>query len=112
MKVCEHRLTGSNQNQISTELKFLIATAHFDGTELLRLVYDVNSTDRIESRLRNVVIKVLRSLRARRSIQFFVMPEDFGMESTEVEYLLNKYQDHFSSVGELKENERYCYLKI
>ena len=112
MKICEYKLNGANQNYISTEVKFLLASARFDGVELMKFVYQTNDTDREPTRLRNVVIKVLRSMRAKKNIQFFVLPEDFDKESTECEYLLNKYPEHFSNGREVPENQKYFYIKI
>lgn len=112
MKICDYRLNGINQNEISTEIKFILASARFDGAELLRFVYETNETDREARRLHNIVIRVLRSLRARKSIQFFVFPEDFTEETTEAAFLLNKYPDHFSAPPSVKDNEGEFYVKI
>ena len=112
MKICSYNLCGSNQSEISTEIKFLLASARFDGVELLRFVYETNETDREAKRLYNITLKVLRSLRARKSIQFFVLPEGFAESTTEAEFLLNKYPEHFAAPPALKENESEFYVKI
>lgn len=112
MKICSYNLCGSNQSEISTEIKFLLASARFDGVELLRFVYETNETDREAKRLYNITLKVLRSLRARKSIQFFVLPESFAESTTEAEFLLNKYPEHFAAPPALKENESEFYVKI
>lgn len=112
MKIFEYKLSGSNQNEISTEVKFMLASARFDGAELMRFVYETNDTDRDATRLRNIVLRVLRSLRARKTIQFFVLPEDFANSTTESEFLLNKYSEHFSNQSDIGKNESYFYIKI
>ena len=112
MKICSYNLCGSNQSEISTEIKFLLASARFDGVELMRFVYKTNETDREAKRLYNITLKVLRSLRARKSIQFFVLPESFAESTTEAEFLLNKYPEHFAAPPALKENESEFYVKI
>ena len=112
MKICSYNLCGSNQSEISTEIKFLLASARFDGVELMRFVYETNETDREAKRLYNITLKVLRSLRARKSIQFFVLPEGFAESTTEAEFLLNKYPEHFATPPALKENESEFYVKI
>lgn len=112
MKICSYNLCGSNQSEISTEIKFLLASARFDGVELMRFVYETNETDREAKRLYNITLKVLRSLRAKKSIQFFVLPEGFAESTTEAEFLLNKYPEHFAAPPVLKENESEFYVKI
>lgn len=112
MKICEYTLNGTNQNEISTEVKFLLASARFDGVELMRFVYEANDNDRERSRLYNVVVKVLRTLRARKNIQFFVLSEDFAEGTTEAEFLLNKYPEHFSMARTLEPNKGCFYIKI
>ena len=112
MKICSYKLNGTNQNEISTEIKFLLASARFDGVELMRFVYETNEADGEARRLHNIVIKVLRSLRARKNIQFFVLPEGFSESTTEAEFLLNKYPEHFLNPPSLNHNENEFYIKI
>ena len=112
MKICSYILKGTNQNEISTEIKFLLASARFDGVELMRFIYETNEAEGEAKKLHNIVIKVLRSLRSRKNIQFFVLPDGFAESTTEAEFLLNKYPEHFSHPSPLKDNENEFYIKI
>lgn len=112
MKICEYALLGANQNEISTELKFHLASSRFDGAQLMKFVYSTNDTDREATKMRNIVIKVLRSLRAKKIIQFFVMPESFDEGSTEAAFLLNKFPDYFSKQVSQNSEEGCFYIML
>ena len=112
MKICEHSLKGTNQSEISTELKFLLASARYDGVELLRFSYDVGDVEKETKRIYNVILRVLRSVRAKGLIEFFVLPEDFGEEKTEAMFLLNKYAAHFAEKKGENTDIGYFYIKV
>ena len=111
MKIHTYILKGKNNGEISTEIKFHLASARFDGAELIRFVYDNGESEKEASRLYNVIIKILRSLKLKSSFQFFVTPLNFEEGRTECEFLLNKYPEHFSDAVN-SENEGYFYVKM
>lgn len=112
MKISTLRLLGTNYSDISTEIKFSLASSRFDGVELIRIEYETNDTDREPKRLYNIVLKALRSLKAHDRIQFFATPDTFRSGKTEGEFLLNKYPEHFLDALNQKENEGYFYIKL
>ena len=108
MKIYTLKLSGTSYSEISTEIKFNLATSRFDGVELIHIIYDTSEQDAESSRLYNIVLKALRSLKTKKNIQFFATPRCFEEGKTEAEFLINKYPEHFAD-----ESSRSCfYIKL
>jgi hypothetical protein len=91
MKYFEVKLTGQNQIELDTELRFILAGARVDGVDLLRIDFDENAEDIL--RIVGCAVKVLRSIRKERIIQFFLDNKLLDKKSTEAEFIINKYAD-------------------
>lgn len=102
-------LKSREADQIKTEIMFELASERASNTELVRLNLPEFTDAQSERRINSAVLRLLRNMKERGTIQFFAYPdnfENFGMESR---FLLNKYPDVFenSDLG-----ERFVYVKI
>lgn len=100
MKYKEYSLTGNCFVDFDTEIKFEIANARIDEAELIKLSIKRSMRDSENSRLTVCATKVLRSLKRAGWIQFFVMPEGFAENTTEAQFLLNKYYEFIGSADD------------
>ena len=97
-----------------TEIMYEIATCRADGVELIRFNISLsNSFDNMEVRkiLPNV-IRTLKNMKQKRSIQFIATPESFENKSTESRFLSNKYPHLFESIPVVKEDESFIFVKL
>ena len=86
-------LEGTNQKELNTELRFSVASARADGRELIKLMAKAPLEPREEDRLRSCILRVLRTMRNDNVFQFFLFDGELSTESTESEYLKNKYSE-------------------
>ena len=98
-------LKGDNTPNINTELYFELASARAEKCEIVAIKLDdyAEKTDAL-------VIAALKKMKAGATIQFFASPESFVLANTEAVFLLNKYPDVFSSIGD--SCYQYIYVKL
>lgn len=77
---------------LMTELRFNIAAARAEKTELLMLEL-ITEEERSRRRRYTSVLFRLRQLKREGVIQFFATEDDFADNTTEADYLLNKYPE-------------------
>ena len=107
MKLLKYNILGNNQITMDTELRFLLATANVEGTELIR--FDINESAEDIDRLYGCVIKVLRSIRKDKFFQFFLPVKNMSDRETETQFLLNKYYDF---VADTDRGEHSVFVKM
>lgn len=98
-------LRCDNSQNINTELHFEIASARAERCEVVAIQFD-NTVEKNET----TIISSLKKMKTAGAIQFFAIPESFKLGNTESVFLLNKYPDVFSSVGENCYNNIYVKL--
>ena len=108
------RITLKNKTVVNaaTEIMFELATKRAERVELLRLDLIRSEGEREFERLVAGVKRVLKNMRSRRQIQFFVTPESFTEQTTEIQFLLNKYSDYVNDKEEPAEGTTYFYIKL
>ncbi len=101
-------LEGSCKREFDTEIKFNLASAKYDGANLVRLSIMKSNDENENCRLLSCVSKVLSSLKKQGTVNFFVKPEQMEQNTTEAEYITNLYG------GEIEpQNDRFnIYVKI
>ena len=95
---------------IDTEIKFYIATARADKTELL--CFDVKRDEESFNRIYNAVLKVLKKMKNQGHIQFIATPQSFANENAEAEFLINKYPDQIDNMPKYGDGEAYVFVKL
>lgn len=90
-------------------LKFEVATARAEGAEVLCVAIAENLTDEEISKMKFSMVRSLRLMKQKRTIQFFAFSEDFEKQTTEAVFLLNKYSEWVKSDAEGKNS---LYLKL
>jgi hypothetical protein len=91
---------------------FEIATKRAEHIELIRLDVIRTESEREFERLISGVKRVLKNMRTKRQIQFFVSPEGFAEQTTETQFLLNKYSDYLEEFPEVAEGTTFFYIKL
>lgn len=97
-------LCVENSDSTATEIMFEIAGARADGIELIRFNI-LDPTDKILSG----VIKLLKEMKRKGMIQFFASAKSFSDNTTEANYLINKYPD---VIGVQNDGEAFLYIKL
>ena len=109
MKFREEIISGNNQAELQTELRYIIAAAKADGLELIRLVPKPCDEERESSRIYACVTKVLRAVKKDGKIQLFISEPQIFEANTEGQYIRNKY---FDFVKERTGEERTVYVLL
>lgn len=84
-------LEGSCKRDFDTEIKFNIASAKYDGVNLLKFSIKRRIDDSENCRLMSCITKVLSSLKKQGRVNFFVKPEQMEQNTTEAEYITNLF---------------------
>lgn len=95
---------------IDTEIKFSIATARADKTELLR--FDVKRDEESSGRTFNSAVKVLKKMKNQGHIQFIATPKSFANANAEAEFLINKYPGYIDNMSKCCDGEVYIFVKL
>ena len=108
MLLKEINLRAEDITSALTEIKFELATARAESTELMIVKYpEYGST----SRLLPKASAMLRKMKQRRGIQLYAFAENFSRGGTESVYLRNKYPELFLEY--LPSNtDRILYIKL
>ena len=100
----EINLRAENSESAATEIMFEVAGARADGIELLR----INITDST-GKILSGVVKLLKEMKRKGLIQFYASAKSFSDNTTEANYLINKYSD---VIGTQNGGEDFLYIKI
>ena len=108
MLLKKYFLGGSCKKDFDTEIKFYLASAKYDGADFVLLSIQKVSDEVENSRLASCVSRVLNTLKKTGSVKFFVRSDQLEKNTTEAEYILNKFP------SQLTVNEKYLdiYVKI
>ena len=91
MKILKHIMKSAIAEQITTEIRFVVASARASGYELLSL-YLENKDDN-ENKISTALLKCLRAMKKEGRIDFFASKEAFLDGRTEASYLINKFPE-------------------
>lgn len=112
MKYINLTLKSKTVVNAATEIMFEVASRRTDGVELLR--YDVfrNEDERGFEKLTAGIVRILKNMKSRGSIQFFAASENFKRGGMESQFLINKYPELFVENPEDNENSTFFYIKL
>ncbi len=82
-------LNGIEKKELNARLLFDIATARNSGYPLAKFILSKDEAEKNQKAL----INVLRAIKKKGRITFFVSSLDFSHGSTETEYLFNKFPE-------------------
>ena len=102
MKIYSYDLKSGSADQMSTELRYVIATARAAGNELIAIKTDAEKSDKAKLSM----IKLLKSIKSEGKIDFFADKEAFEKNSREASYLINK----FSGITEFCSSENFSLI--
>lgn len=102
MRLCTEIIEYKKLKDITTEVLFKVASARASNVSVIR--FDIKKSDRESERVYSFLSRVLRGMKKRGSIQFFVTKEGFSRSATEAQYILNV----FPEVSESIPNDAEC----
>lgn len=105
MNILTNELTGRTRNLLLTEIMFLVASARSMGADLIKLKIKREEGEPVSEKELAEITRILRSLKRCKMIQLFVSSDEFENNTTEIEYLLNKYP---ALPKEL--NDSFCFV--
>ncbi len=96
---------------MTTEIFFKVASARASGFSVVRFDINKNEDEKTELRALNFLARILRGMKKRGAVQFFVMKEGFLHSTTEAQYILNVYPEVGEAIPEDKDL-KYIFVKI
>ena len=90
MNYTEIKLSGTNQKELDTEIKYCIASTKADSIDFVRL--DIPSSFE-QKRIVHCAIRVLSTMRREGTVMFYVTAADLKEQTTEAKYLINKHPE-------------------
>ena len=93
MKITVNEITGKTYEQMKTELMFFIASAKSLGYELIRLNIEATGDERKDAARSRSLARLLASVKRGGFIELYIKAEALSDDSTEAEYLRNKYPE-------------------
>lgn len=100
MNYKEINLRAKTPESAATEVMYEIASLRADGVGLIRIniLYEESiGVDTETERIFSQIIKILKNMKKKGSVQFFATDDSFRLVTTEVVFLQNKYPDLFST---------------
>ena len=114
MEYRELNIKGNTKEDIETEIMLEVAMARSDKIELLKLILPNSSDELVDDigKINSSVKKLLKKMKQDLRIQFFANRQSFSLNSTESQFLLNKYPHIFSNQDIEKNDNQFYYIKI
>lgn len=100
MNIATNELTGRTRDLLVTEIMYFITSARAVNIDLIKLKIKNEENDPISEKKLEEITRILKSVKRRKMIQLFVTTADFQTQTTEIEYLLNKYPELPQMLGE------------
>lgn len=112
MSYREINLRATSPEAAGTEIMYEIAACRADGSDLIRLNINDMEDSGDTKRLFSSVLRLLRGMKQKGSVQFFATRVDFLGSSTEAVFLQNKYPELFSPMPAESDGSLYIFVKI
>ena len=107
MKCIRYFLEGNSLKELNIEIRYNLASAKVDGAELAAFTLSI-ADEKDADRALTCVTKILGTMRKEGVIKFYVTSDSFSKETTESEYIKNKYCDFINSL----DSQNSVYVKI
>ncbi len=96
---------------MTTEVFYKIASARANNCSVVRLDISKKDSEQTSTRCLNFLARILRGMKKRSAIQFFVTKEGFARSSTEAQFILNVFPEVKDAIPDA-ESEQYIFVKI
>ena len=111
MRLCIIEIEYEKLKDMTTEVFFKIASARASGFSVARVDIKKKENDKLAPRKLNFLARILRGMKKRGAIQFFVMPEAFERSATEAQYLSNVFPEVVDAIPS-GEDDKYIFVRI
>ncbi len=110
MRLCIMEVEYERLRDMTTEILYKVASARAGGKSVIR--FDIKNEDEQKGIcVLNTLARILRGMKKRFAIQFFVTKEGFLRSSTEAQYILNVFPEVADALPADK-NAKYIFVKI
>ena len=96
MVYSEYKIQSRNIDDLDTEIRFVVASVKADGCRVLKLYYDKMELEKDNRKLSASIKKVLRVMVQGSLIYFYINKRGAETETTEYQFLMNKYSEYVS----------------
>ncbi len=110
MKVYETSLKYERLKDLTTEVLFHVASARARGFTIIKFDIPPKEDERLTERIIKFITRILRGMKKRADVQFFVTQDGYMHSTTEASLLLNIYPE--SEYFLQKAEETCVYVKI
>ncbi len=109
MRLTIKQLKYGKLKEMNTEVLFELASARAGGFSVVRLDVPPAEDDKIKERELSFLARILRAMKKRSAIQFFVTEEGLSRSTTEAKYLLNVFPEVEDAIPE---GDGYIFVKL
>ncbi len=115
MNYREINLRARGADAAITEITYEVAACRADGAGLIR--FNISYGDTAEAMIEtqktvSALIRCLKGMKQKGSIQFIATPADFKTGTTETSFLYNKYPELFATAPICAEGESFIFVKL
>ena len=112
MKYITHSVNTGETVSLETEIMFDIASDRISGAELVSFGITKPEDEKIAKKIISTALKLLKKLKGEKKIQFYATDDSFISNSTEAQYLYNKYPSEMDARAESSSTVEYIYVKL
>jgi len=93
MELITWELTGKSVNEMTTEIRFFIATASVKRVDVFKLKIKKVFSDEREAKRFASIKRILQTVKRDGLIQLYIHSDELSGNTTEAAYITNKYPD-------------------
>lgn len=110
MRLCILEIEYEHLRDMTTEVFFKVASARASGFSVIRFdITNPNETVKIKSV--NFLTRILRGMKKRGAVQFFVTEDGFSRSSTEAQYLFNVFPEVEAAL-DVPPERKFVFVRI
>jgi len=99
MNIITNELTGHTRDLLVTEVMFFIVSAKSVNADVIKFKIKTADGEAVSEKVLTEITRILKSCKRQRMIQLFLSCDEFEINTTEKEYLLNIYPELPQELG-------------
>ena len=97
---------------VAPEIMFNVASERVASVELICFNLPITDDDTVKKRLTSAAIRTFKEMKGRGAIQLYATRTSFIEQTTEAQYLINKFPELFEELDYDTMDNRSIYVKI
>lgn len=111
MRLSNIEIEYDRLRDMTTEVFFKVASARASGISVVRFDIKEKGNEGLENKALNFLMKILKGMRRRSAIQFFVTKDGFLKSSTEAQYVLNVFPEVGDDIPQ-DEGAKFVFVRL